>query len=325
MTSPWGFSGGMAPARHNDMQEGALSISTELGDLARQKLREAIAIYGRSVFQEPRRCEAILRDCCPTAPREVFLLVSALRENVAEELVSHEHSLPATAVVARLTRRLSDQLGLSEDSARWAVDSWRYGLEDNPGLRAAPDPVRFARQSPWAASASGPISVDSTNSAVNWPWLGTCLVTLASAVVSLGGMAWITFVHQWKTWQGGLVECAALALLLAGTGFCQLLARRAFEQMPPPDHHALHPRTAAFALLPEVLILLLLPLVAIGLPAMWILEWSLELHAAGLPHATLFHVIRAIESLWLSAFLYYWVRGMTPIQGRIACSLIRQR
>ena len=72
------------------MHEGAPSISSELGDLARQRLREAIAIYGRAAFEEPRRCEAILRDCCPTAPREVFLLVSALRENVAGELVAQE-------------------------------------------------------------------------------------------------------------------------------------------------------------------------------------------------------------------------------------------
>lgn len=307
------------------MQEGATSISTEPGDLARQKLREAIALYGRSAFQEPRRCEAILRDCCPTAPREVFLLVSALRENVAEELVRHDGNTPEAALVARLTRRLSDHLGLTDDSARWAVDSWRYGLEDNPGLRANVEGIRFASQDPGPPGRG--VSVmnrGSAGGAVNWPWLVMCLIAIASAAAALAAMVSITWFDPWTTWQRGLMECGGLALALAGAGFGEMLSERSFAQIAPPDYGALDPRKAPYALLPEVVILLALPLVAVAVPAMCAMKWWSQLHLAGLPHDAAFYVILCLETVWVAAFLYYWIRGMPGIQSRIACSMVQR-
>jgi hypothetical protein len=299
------------------------ALNGEVSELARRRLREAIAIYGRAAFEEPRRCEAILRDCCPNAPREIFLLVSALRENIAEELTADQAGVPSEALVASLTRRLADRLGLSEDSARWAVESWRYGLEDNPGLRAGREVIAFPGRGTWGAGLD--ISSQTAGAAVNWPWLGTCLVAIVSAVVALGVTVAASFFHLWKTWPAGLAECAALAFLLACAGCGLRLSRRAFEQMHPPEQTALDPSKAAFALLPEVLILLVLPLVAVAAPFVWVMEWWLELHFVGAPHGVAFHVIRSMETLCLGAFLYFWIGDMTAIQGRIACSLIRRR
>jgi hypothetical protein len=300
-----------------------IELATEIGEVARRRLREAIAIYGRAAFEEPRRCEAILRDCCPNAPREVFLLVSALRENVAEELTAVESSMPAEALITGLTRRLAAHLGLSEDSARWAVESWRYGLEDNPGLRAGREVMVFPVTGRLAARNEASAQIE--GGAVNWPWLGTCLVAIASAVVALGTVVAASFFHIWNTWPGGLVETGALAFVLTGAGSGLRLARRAFEQMAPPEHTALDPREAAFALLPEVLILLALPLVTVGAPFAWVMEWWLGLHLVGAAHGAAFHVVRSMESLGLGAFLYFWIGDMTAIQGRIACSVIRRR
>jgi hypothetical protein len=299
------------------------AFSGEVSELARRRLREAIAIYGRSAFEEPRRCEAILRDCCPNAPREVFLLVSALRENVAEELTAVETSVPSEALVASLTRRLSDHLGLSEDSARWAVESWRYGLEDNPGLRAGREVIAFPGRGTWSVGWDS--SSQTAGAAMNWPWLGTCLVAIASAAVALGAAVAASLFHLWRTWPEGLAECGALALVLAGAGCGLRLSRRAFEQMTPPEHTGLDPSKAAFALVPEVLILLMLPLVTVAAPFAWVVEWWLKLHLVGAPHGVAFHVIRSIETLCLGAFLYFWIGDMTAIQGRIACSVIRRR
>jgi hypothetical protein len=300
-----------------------LALNGEVSEVARLRLREAIAIYGRAAFEEPRRCEAILRDCCPNAPREVFLLVSALRENVAEELTADQASVPSEALVASLTRRLADHLGLSEDSARWAVESWRYGLEDNPGLRAGREVIAFPARGVWGAGRD--TTSQTADAAVNWPWLGTCLVAIASAVMALGSAVAASLFHMWRTWPGGLAECTALTFVLAGAGCALRLARRAFEQMTPPEHTALDPSRMAFALLPEVLILLVLPLVAVAAPFAWVTEWWLELHLVGAPHGVAFHVIRSMETLCLVAFLYFWIGDMTAIQGRIACSLIRRR
>ena len=299
------------------------TVSSEPGELVRRRLRDAIAIYGRAAFEEPRRCEAILRDCCPNAPREIFLLVSALRENVAQELTAEQSTMPSEALVASLARRLADHLGLSEDSARWAVESWRYGLENNPGLRGGREVIAFPVAGTWGARPD--VSSQIAGAAVNWPWLGTCLVAIASALAALGTVVSASFFHAWSTWAGGLAECCALAFVLAGAGFGLRLSRRAFEQMLSPEHEALDPRTAAFALLPEVLILLVLPLVAAGAPFAWVIEWWLELHVVGLPHGFAFHVVRSFESLCLGTFLYFWIGDMTAIQGRIACSMIRRR
>jgi hypothetical protein len=308
------------------MRESALNISIEMGDLVRGKLREAVGSFGRSAFQEPRRCEAILRDSCPEAPREVFLLVSALRENVAMELESGSATMPESALTAKLTRRLSENLGLSADAARWAVESWRYALDDNPGLLGD---GRGTRSTPMADSdpGFGPRGATSEHpaSTVNWPWLGMCFVALTSAAAALAAVGWLTFVHPWSTWPGGLLECTALAAVLGASRFGQLLCARSFTQMTPPSHQSPDPEKVAFALLPEVLVLVLMPLVPVLLPAAWGLEWWLELHVVGAPHGAAFHVIRSLESLCLAAFVYYWVRSLTSIQGSIACSMLRRR
>src|SRR4051794_39514612 len=111
------------------MQNRGAFVSTGVSEMARDKLREAVVAFGRHAFSDPRRCEAILRDLCPSAPREIFLLVSALRENVASELISGG-AVPEEAVAAKLTHRLSESLGLAEDAARWAVESWHFALDN---------------------------------------------------------------------------------------------------------------------------------------------------------------------------------------------------
>jgi hypothetical protein len=302
------------------MHTGSAGIGIESREFARQKLREAIAIYGHSAFQEPRRCEAILRDCCPAASREVFLLVSALRENVAEELIRHDGTMPESALTAHLTRRLSEHLGLSEDSARWAVDSWRYGLEGNPGLQAGTDGASFALPSGYI-----PAGLEMGGQTVNFPWLGTCFIALASVFLMLAAMLVVTFLHFWRTWKGALMECAALSVALALAGLGGTLAERAFAQMRPPDRRALDPHKAAYSLLPEALILWLLPLGTGAVPVMWVMEWWLQWHAVGLPHHALFHVIRSLESLAIAIFLYYWARSVGRIQVRVAGSFTGRR
>lgn len=304
-------------------------ISTSVSDLAREKLREAVVAFGRNAFAEPRRCEAILRDLCPNAPREIFLLVSALRENVAAQLISQD-AMPENALFSALSHRLSESLGLSEDAARWAVESWRFALEDNPGLKGAGEGLRrltVSRVSP--AEPEPPDLPEEAPSHIDWPWLTMCLLTITASIMALAGSVWVSFFHYWQTWQGGALEIACLAAGLTTAGFIQLIAARSLSQMNAPDYHGpdrrrRDPRTAPFALLPEVLAVLLLPLVPVAVPVMWVAEWWGELHAAGLPHSLGFHVVRGFESLLLGVFLWRWIRAMVIIQGKIAVSLVRR-
>lgn len=97
-------------------------------EIPRQKLCELIAVHGRSLHQDRRRCEGLLQDVCGGHQQEVFVLMSALKENVATELLSTSDGVPKEVLLARLTKRLEGNLGFRGDVARWAVESWALAL-----------------------------------------------------------------------------------------------------------------------------------------------------------------------------------------------------
>ena len=119
-------------------------------DEPRQKLRELIIEYGRSLCDDPRRCEALLKDYCGQHKREIFVLVSALKNRVAEDLIKTSAGVPLALVMGRLNQRLEDELGLAEDAARWAVETWTLALGmpvvPTERLRPAPEPPRVERR-----------------------------------------------------------------------------------------------------------------------------------------------------------------------------------
>jgi hypothetical protein len=78
-------------------------------------------------------------------------------------------------------------------------------------------------------------------------------------------------------------------------------------------------------MLVEVVTLLVLPLASVLALALWAAEWVGWLHFTGQPHDLSFHLGRILESLVLGLFLFFWVRSMTVIQGRIASSMVRRR
>ncbi len=106
-------------------------------DAPRQKLRELIIEYGRSLCEDPRRCEALLKDYCGQHKREIFVLISALKNRVAEDLLKAPAGIPQSMVLARLNKRLEDELAMTPDAAHWAVESWALAL----GFIAQPSPV----------------------------------------------------------------------------------------------------------------------------------------------------------------------------------------
>ncbi len=99
-----------------------------MSDVPRETLIGIIAKYGFAVCEHPKRCEALLRDLCGEYRREINILMGALEERVPLDLMSSGKGLPREALLARLTKRLQDQLAYTEDAARWAVDSWALAL-----------------------------------------------------------------------------------------------------------------------------------------------------------------------------------------------------
>ncbi|HEX5731985.1 MAG TPA: right-handed parallel beta-helix repeat-containing protein [Blastocatellia bacterium] len=94
----------------------------------RQSLVRIITEHGRSVVDDPRKCEALLRDYCGQYKREINVLVAALKERVALDLTTDSAALPPKVLMARLARRLQDNLGFSEAASKWAVESWALAL-----------------------------------------------------------------------------------------------------------------------------------------------------------------------------------------------------
>jgi len=105
-------------------------------DQPRIILKDLIQRYGTSVAQDPSRCEGLLRDTCGTCTREIFVLVSAIRQHVPLDLLAPHHNLPLSLMKGFMIKRLQDELGLSDESARWAVETWAEALglvdPDNP-------------------------------------------------------------------------------------------------------------------------------------------------------------------------------------------------
>ena len=106
-------------------------------DAPRQKLRELIVEYGRSLCDDPRRCEALLKDYCGQHKREIFVLVNALKNRVAEDLVRTSASVPQSILFSRLHKRLEEELAMTAEAAHWAVESWALAL----GVMTQPLPV----------------------------------------------------------------------------------------------------------------------------------------------------------------------------------------
>ena len=106
-------------------------------DLPRQKLRELIVSHGPELCDEPQRVEGLLRDHCGAHRREINVLVGALRERIPAELRNAQRAIPIEVQVARLEKRLQDNLGLTADAASWAVESWALAL----GVLRAPQSI----------------------------------------------------------------------------------------------------------------------------------------------------------------------------------------
>jgi hypothetical protein len=99
-----------------------------VNDLPRQKLREIIAQYGRSVCENPQHCKGLLLDLCGDYKREVNILIAALEEHVVDELLHISAGVPTELVLVRLTQRLCDHRSMEQEAARWGVESWALAL-----------------------------------------------------------------------------------------------------------------------------------------------------------------------------------------------------
>ena len=108
-----------------------------MNDAPRLKLCELIVKYGRSLCNDSNRCEILLKNYCGNHKREIFVLVSALKKKVTDDFWKSSAGTPQEIVMGRLQKRLEDELAITTEAARWAVESWALAL----GFITVPQPT----------------------------------------------------------------------------------------------------------------------------------------------------------------------------------------
>ena len=99
-----------------------------MNDLPRHTLSRIILEHGRSICDTPKRVEALLRDLCGAHRREINIIIGALEERVAADMLLASETTPRGVLLARLAARLRDNLAYTPEAARWGVESWAVAL-----------------------------------------------------------------------------------------------------------------------------------------------------------------------------------------------------
>jgi hypothetical protein len=279
--------------------------------------------YGRALCREPQRMEAMLRDLCPEHKREVFLLVSALKEQIVPDLMSVQvgtlGGVPEEVVVSRSRRKLSENLGFTDESSAWAVDSW---LQASRILAATPDiPLPVYGQSQFEESSISSVR----QPGLDWIWLTLCFAVVITSILAICIVAWFALHHNTSSFESWAKDTGMFTAGLCLPGVAIHLIARQFGKRRIPNHWVANPNLGAAAMLCEVCAILALPLVPVATVALWSGEWAQTWHVSGPPHDLSFHLARILQSLLLAFFLWQWVVVASRIQGRLAGSAIGRR
>jgi hypothetical protein len=129
-----------------------------MNDSVRLALRRILDDYGTPVCSDHRRFENLMRDLCSHDRREVSILSRALAERVAADMLAQHDSVPRAVMLARLAKRLEDNLALTPAAARWAVECWAAALLDGAGERPRSRWYQFSGEGRSAATA--PFALD---------------------------------------------------------------------------------------------------------------------------------------------------------------------
>jgi WD40 repeat protein len=141
-----------------------------MNDIPRQTLKYMVQQYGPEVCDDTRRCTGLLRDLCGEYRREIFVLITALEQNVVNGLRTLTEQLPFSVVLPRLTAELHETTALSEEAARWAVAVWAeaLGLVSETVIENALG--HYSAATPAAAVPSNPAAGSVTDYRLTYQW-----------------------------------------------------------------------------------------------------------------------------------------------------------
>ncbi|MEI7990146.1 MAG: hypothetical protein WCI88_14010, partial [Chloroflexota bacterium] len=94
-----------------------------------RKLREILSLYGIAVLNDPRRLASLMRDFFGDYKREIYILTTSLYNHVPDELLTLDKTIPAEIGLSRMVERLVNECAMSDEAARWGVQTWAQALE----------------------------------------------------------------------------------------------------------------------------------------------------------------------------------------------------
>ena len=123
-----------------------------------QTLGEILIKHGLAPLTDAKLCENLLKDYCGAFKEEIALLVLAVRERVASDLLVSQDGLQRDLLRGLLVKRLRKGRTLNEGDARWAVESWSRAIRTLSRSKVTTtdsdlQPIRDANPSnPWPRS-----------------------------------------------------------------------------------------------------------------------------------------------------------------------------
>jgi WD40 repeat protein len=93
-----------------------------------QTLGKILVRHGLAPLADAKLCENLLKDYCGAFKEEISLLVLAVRERVASDLLVSQDGLQRDVLRGLLVKRLRKGRTLNEGDARWTVDSWARAI-----------------------------------------------------------------------------------------------------------------------------------------------------------------------------------------------------
>ena len=178
-----------------------------------RQLGEILIKHGHATLTDPKLCENLLKDYCAPFKEEISLLVLAVKERVASDLLISRDGLDRDLLRALLVKRLKKIHSLSEADARWAVESWTLAIR-----------TLSRSQSSLSAQDSDPRLIRSPDPSNPWPHsgvIGRCSNAIRSVAVSPLNETIVSggddrAIHLWQPNSVSTVkECAAPISALA--------------------------------------------------------------------------------------------------------------
>ncbi|WP_211271744.1 hypothetical protein, partial [Caryophanon latum] len=93
-------------------------------------LKDLVSQYGQQLCTNSRQLKALLLDLCGTNRLEINLLLYAVQENVVIVLLDDDSEV-TWVMTNKLIKKLQNNCGISEEYAKWSIETWAKALEKN--------------------------------------------------------------------------------------------------------------------------------------------------------------------------------------------------